>query len=370
MKKLISNLLFVSLLCLSAPMTHAETTSVKDTKVRLKQIEEKMTALELTLQDVHNKREKITQELAKTEKEISNTMRQLATIQQNIAEKQQQIVVLKQLINTLNHQMTTQRTLLAKHLRSRYKMGDYQPIKWLLNQENPYAISRLFTYYQYIVKARQDTINQVIETQARLTQNQEKLNQETQKQALLENQVKEHQEQLSQNKQYHAALMQTLDKDIQSKKQTMEEFQHNKNNLSHLITQLTQQGLTTRHYPLIQMRRHLQKPVETSAINIEKINQGIIFYAPEGTPVHAVSPGKVVFCDWLKGYGLLLIIDHGEGYMTLYAHNQALFKNKGEVVDKGEQIAIVGHSGGINKTGLYFEVRHGGKAIPPLQWLS
>jgi len=370
MKNLVNKFILITLLYSAAHLTHAETTSVKDTKAQLEQLKDKMTALRQTLHDVHDKREKITEELASTEKEISNTVRQLAIIQQNIAEKQQQILVLKQLIETLNHQMATQRELLAKHLRSRYKIGEYQPIKWLLNQENPYAISRLFTYYHYVVKARQNTINQVTETQTRLTQNQEKLNQETQKQALLENQVKEHQEQLSQNKRYHAELMQSLDKDIQSKQQTMDEFQRNKNNLSQLINTLTQQGLTTRHYPLIQMRRHLQKPVETSLANIEKINQGIIFYAPEGTPVQAVSPGKVVFCDWLKGYGLLLIIDHGAGYMTLYAHNQALFKNKGEFVDKGEKIAIVGHSGGINKTGLYFEVRHGGKAISPLQWLS
>lgn len=370
MKKLIDKLLFVTLLSSAAHIGYAETATVNDTKIKIKQLEKNMASLGQTLNDFHHKRDRITQELAQTEKEISKTMQQLTIIQQNITEKQQQITVLKQLIDTLNHQMAIQRELLAKHLRSRYKSGEYQPIKWLLNQENPYAISRLFTYYQYVVKARQETINKVIETQTRLTQNKEKLLQETQKQAVLENQVKDHQKQLSQNKRVQAALMQSLDNDIQSKQQTMEEFQHNKQNLSLLIKQLAQQGLTTRRFPLMQTRRQLQKPVDTSSDKIEKINQGIVFYAPEGTPVHAVSPGKIVFCDWLKGYGLLMIVDHGGGYMTLYAHNQALLKNNGEFVDKGEKIAVVGRSGGINKTGLYFEVRHGGKAIPPLQWLS
>jgi septal ring factor EnvC (AmiA/AmiB activator) len=100
------------------------------------------------------------------------------------------------------------------------------------------------------------------------------------------------------------------------------------------------------------------------------MNQGLIFFAHEGTPVSAVSSGKIVFSDWLKGYGLLLIIDHGRGFMTLYAHNESLFKQKGDQVKQGEQIATVGHTGGIKENGLYFEIRQRGKVIPPLRWLS
>jgi len=359
------------LLCWTTTLTaNADPSNVLNTKTKLKQLENKMILLEQTMHVVHNKQEAVHKEIARTEKEISDTMRQLSIIQHNINEKRQQIQVLKQLIGTLNNQLTTQRELLAKHIRARYKIGEYQPMKWLLNQENPYTISRLLTYYQYVVKSRQKTITEVLETQARLNQNQEKLNQETQQQQLLENQVKQRQLQLTQNKRYHAALVQSLEKDFHSKQQTMQEYQHNKNSLSLLINSLTQQGLTSRHYPLIPLRRHLPKPVRTPPENIKEINQGLIFYATEGTPVSAVYPGKVVFSDWLKGYGLLLIIDHGAGYMTLYAHNQALFRQKGEFIDKGEKIASVGHSGGLQKNGLYFEVRHNGKTISPLKWLS
>ena len=100
------------------------------------------------------------------------------------------------------------------------------------------------------------------------------------------------------------------------------------------------------------------------------MNQGVVFFAQEGAPVTAVFPGKIVFSDWLKGYGLILILDHGQGFMTLYAHNQSLFKQKGDSVIQGEQIATVGHSGGLKQNGLYFEIRQRGKAIPPLRWLS
>ena len=122
--------------------------------------------------------------------------------------------------------------------------------------------------------------------------------------------------------------------------------------------------------PFIFARKKLPQPVNVDRKNVQKINQGLVFYAAEGAAVTAVYPGKVVFSDWLKGYGLLLIIDHGRGFMTLYAHNQSLFKQKGDPVNQGEQIAAVGHSGGIKQNGLYFEIRQRGKAISPLAWLS
>ena len=357
-------------LCSTVLSTHAEQATITQTKIQLKTLENKMTVLEQTLHVVHSKQEALNQELARTEKEIGATVHQLTVIQHNINEKQQQIQVLKQLIDTLTQQLATQQALLTKHIRVRYKMGEYQPMKWLLNQENPYAITRLLTYYQYVVKSRQHTIHQVIETQARLNQNQEKLRQETEKQHILETQVKQHQAELNQNQRYHAALLLSLNKDLQNKQQTMDDYLQNKHNLSLLIQSIAQQGLSTRHYPLAQIRHHLPKPVHTAPGQIEKLNQGIAFFAEEGAPVSAVYPGKVVFSDWLKGYGLLLIIDHGGGYMTLYAHNQALFKQKGAFVDQGEKIATVGHTGGLKKNGLYFEVRHAGKAIPPLEWLA
>ena len=84
--------------------------------------------------------------------------------------------------------------------------------------------------------------------------------------------------------------------------------------------------------------------------------------------MHAISHGRVAYADWLRGYGLLLIIDHGDGYMSLYGHNQVLYKETGEWVEAGDLIASVGNSGGQAHTGLYFEIRHNGKPTNPTQW--
>jgi septal ring factor EnvC (AmiA/AmiB activator) len=95
----------------------------------------------------------------------------------------------------------------------------------------------------------------------------------------------------------------------------------------------------------------------------------MLIAAPKGTPVHAVSHGRVVFADWLRGLGLLLIIDHGDGYMTLYGHNQSVYKETGDWVQAGEVVASVGESGGSTRSALYFEVRADGKPVNPQAWL-
>jgi len=98
--------------------------------------------------------------------------------------------------------------------------------------------------------------------------------------------------------------------------------------------------------------------------------QGVMIAAPEGGSVRAVSQGRVAFADWMRGFGLLLIIDHGDGYMSLYGHNQALYKEVGEWVDSGEVVATLGTSGGQSESALYFELRHKGRPINPLGWCA
>ncbi|WP_394172185.1 murein hydrolase activator EnvC family protein [Thalassotalea litorea] len=96
--------------------------------------------------------------------------------------------------------------------------------------------------------------------------------------------------------------------------------------------------------------------------------KGVLMTAPVGQPVYTIHNGTVLFADWLKGYGLVVVVDHGDGYMSLYGHNQTLLKNVGDRVEIGEPIALVGQSGGQNRAGLYFEIRHKGKPVNPKLW--
>ena len=96
--------------------------------------------------------------------------------------------------------------------------------------------------------------------------------------------------------------------------------------------------------------------------------EGILISAKAGTSVEAIHHGRVVFSDYLRGHGLLVIVDHGDGYMSLYAHNQSLLKETGDWVSSGETISRVGNTGGQAQAGLYFEIRHQGKPTDPIKW--
>jgi murein hydrolase activator len=357
---------FLLIFLLSIHGAYAETRALVQTKTELKQLEFKINKLERALNNAHDKNTLLNRELSNTEKKISLGINQLRIIQQGLEKKEHKINTLKEEAGRLNGELQTQQQLLAKHMRARYTMGEYQPLKWLLNQDNANTTSRLLTYYQYIVQSRQHIITHVQATKQKLTLNQEKLQQEIKEQQQLQEQLSKSQQKLEQDKLYNTAIMRSLNHDIHSQEQTLEEYQRNKRNLSNLLKSLAQQSSSYTQRPFIYKK--LPKPVGTN--HLKNMNQGVVFFANEGVPVAAVSPGKVVFSDWLKGYGLLLIIDHGQGFMTLYAHNQSLYKQKGDIVTQGDQIATVGHSGGIKQNGLYFEIRQRGKAIPPMKWVS
>ncbi len=343
---------------------------VLQTQTKLKQIDAQINNLRKTLASANDKRGVLNKELSGTEKQISEGVRKLRTIQSDIDNKEHKIAALQEKANNLNKQLITQQQLLASHVRARYQMGEYQPLKWVLNQEDPYRVSRILTYYQYIVKSRQQLIDQIDVTRKNIIENKTILHNELAKNQQLKGQLVHHQEELGQTKRYHTTLISSLNNEILSNQHTLQDAQKNKDNLAKLLKSLSQQSVIQSSKPFLQMRKKLPLPVHAEHRSIQKMNQGVTFFADEGAVVTAVYPGTVVFSDWLKGYGLLLIIDHGQGFMTLYAHNQSLFKRKGQPVHQNEQVASVGHSGGIKQNGLYFEIRLRGKAVSPLDWLS
>jgi septal ring factor EnvC (AmiA/AmiB activator) len=343
---------------------------VVQTQNKLKQLDAQINNLRQNLATAHDKKGVLNQELSGTEKQIGEGIHKLRTIQREISVKEHKIAELHVKAEALNKQLATQQQLLANHVRARYQMGEYQPLKWILNQDDPYKISRILTYYQYIIKSRQELIKQIDETRNNLSENKNILHSELSENQQLQSQLSQHQQKLEQNKKYHTTLIHSLDNEIQNKQHDLQEFQRDKANLSRLLKSLAQQSVVQSSKPFMQMRKKLPLPIHIEHRSLSRMNQGVTFFAEEGTVVTAVYPGKVVFSDWLKGYGLLLIVDHGQGFMTLYAHNQSLFKHKGQTVRQNEQIASVGHSGGIKQNGLYFEIRLRGKAVPPLDWLS
>jgi septal ring factor EnvC (AmiA/AmiB activator) len=268
--------------------------------------------------------------------------------------------------------LENQQDLLAQHLKARYQMGEYRPLIIALNQNDLYKINRLLTFYQYLVRSRQNIIDDIIQTQKKIAVKQNNLQQEIKSQQTLRTQLYEQRQNFEHTKSYHQVVIKSLNQDIQNQQHTLSEYEQDKANLSRLLLMLARdhENITHPTQAFSLMKHKLPFPVKVPRQAMQRMNQGVTFFAREGMPVFSVYPGRVVFSDWLRGYGLLLIIDHGQGCMTLYAHNQALFKYKGAQVAQGEQIATIGHSGGLKQNGLYFEVRLRGKAVSPLEWFS
>lgn len=359
----------VILLTIYSSTNNSSTSQVSQTQTKLNELNGKIDLLKRTLASANDRRGALNKELSGTEKKIGEGVQKLHLIELTMQTKEQKITQLQNKATELNRLLVIQQQLLANHVRAHYEMGEYQPLKWLLDQETPYQINRLLTYYQYIIQSRKDLIIQIAKTRKTIKVNQNTLHSELAQNINLQKQLLENQQKLTQDKSYHTALINSLNSEIEDKEHALHEFEKDKTNLSRLLLNLAQNSSAKSTLSFAAMRKKLQRPVQTNGAHPVHMNQGLTFFADEGTKVTAVFPGKVVFSDWLRGYGLLLIIDHGQGFMTLYAHNQSLFKQKGQTVQQNEQIARVGHSGGIKQNGLYFEIRLRGKAISPQEWL-
>lgn len=356
-------------LCLSFSLQASASTTLQ-TQSKLRQLDAQINHLKQSLGSAQNKRRMMHQKLSATEKQIGENVFKLHTLEKEIHDSEGRAQALQGEVDKLNQNLLAQQQALASHIKARYKLSEYQPLKWLSQQHDPNRLSQILTWYQYLIKARQHLILAIGETRKTLHARKSMLDAELQTRQSLQQTLLTQQQQLVHNKTLHATLIQSLSREIQGEQHDLNEAQKNRENLGRILQALASESIKPAGKPFLRMRRKLPFPVQTSSHSWRRMNQGVTFFAAEGTPVTAVFPGKVVFSDWLKGYGLLLILDHGQGFMSLYAHNQSLFASRGQQVHQGEQIASVGHSGGIKQNGLYFEIRQGGKAVQPLAWLS
>ena len=307
--------------------------------------------------------------IAKVAKSISDSDQKLKTTTKKIAtlskEKQQ-----------LSAQKNRQEHLLAQQLRSAYTAGQHDYLKLILNQDESEKIQRTTSYYQYLNKAR---INEIEKFQAIITQLMEVTTQHQDQVAQLQT-LRVHQQQqrtiLNKNKNKRSKTLASLSTKLLSSKQQLAKLKQEEANLTAALQKLT--ALIRAEVDLMglsKLKRQLSWPVKGRLLHSFGSRKqgylkwkGIYLSAPIGKQVQTIHNGTILFSDWLKGYGLLTVIDHGNGYMSLYAHNQTLLKSVGDRVETGEPIALVGQSGGQDQAGLYFEIRHQGKAVNPKLW--
>jgi septal ring factor EnvC (AmiA/AmiB activator) len=350
-------------------------------QVELGRLKQAITDLEKNLATSSQKQSGIETELVQVEikaSQISANMRlirrEIESAEKKIAEKDKERI-------SIERRITQQNSAIIEQIRAAHKLGDQEPIKLLLNQEDPKAISRMFKYYDYFLEARGEKIEGYVTDVTALT-------------SVIETINKNKLELVSSRKSL-SLQQEKLTVQVAKRKSTLDKIQ-----LTMADDQKRLGGLQKQRRQLEQLLNAVQEAVEDLVLPSQSQSfksrkgkfrwplkgrvahhfgaarngpikwQGWLINANAGTEVKSVHQGRVVFSNYLRGFGLLLIIEHGNGYMTLYGHNQELLKDTGDSVQTNEVVARAGNTGGLEKSALYFEIRSQGKPANPKTWMA
>jgi septal ring factor EnvC (AmiA/AmiB activator) len=270
---------------------------------------------------------------------------------------------------------------LAEQLQAAYRSRRQSKMKLVLNQDDPRLLGRMLAYYEYFNHAQVQQISLLREALTRLEVMQQSIDRELERLASLTSEQRALLGHLNGQRQERESLLAELDRQLGNDESRLQELERNRRDLETLIERLTDvladipADLGSR-VGVEQQKGRLPMPVAGPVKNAYGQSrdgglswQGWLIGTEPGTEVSAVAYGRIAFADWLRGYGLLIIIDHGHGFMSLYGHNESLLLEVGAWVEPGEAISVVGANPGSDQ-GLYFELRRGGKAIDPAGWLA
>lgn len=296
--------------------------------------------------------------------------------QATLTELQQQQAKLDAQAQLLEQQRQQQQLLLAAQVKAAYQVGGHDYTQLLLNQQDAVKLERTLTYYQYFNNARMQQLLALKATVAELDtlKQQTAANQLEQEQRLA--QLTSQQQELAQARQSQQQSVKELQGLLSNHQQQLEYLRTNEKSLQDTLAKLKAAAANRRLASSTGKAGSLPWPVQgviSQPFGAKHgggmTASGLIIEAKAGTAVQAVANGQVIYADWLKGYGWVTVVDHGNGLMSLYGHNQTLLKTPGESVRAGDAIALVGQSGGRDQPGLYFEIRQKGAAVNPLRWL-
>ncbi len=356
-------------------------TKAQQRQAELEQLRQRISKLQDELNVDRGRYDTLLSELRKVERRIGRIGRSINKLKRQLREQEKKLAELQQRRGELQSSIAEQQRHLAGQIRAAYAMGRQETVKILLNQEDPSAVGRTLTYYDYLNKARSQRIENLNTTINELEQVRHELNSESERLRDLRKQRELEKQKMESSRQERKGVVASLKTEISSKDQQLNGLMADERELKSLLQALTEAledipAAPGDHQPFARLKGKLKWPTSGSRLvaygaprNIGKLRwQGVVIAGKEGQEVHAVSHGRVAFADWLRGYGLLLIIDHGDGYMSLYGHNHSLYREVGDWVEKGDTIAAVGNSGGIDKNALYFEIRKDGKPTDPVRW--
>ena len=369
--------------CILMSVSFAEQSSENDNNKEkanqaLSKVQQQISQQQKSIKQTSNQRSSLENKLRSDDISIAKIAKTIINTQRDLQETQETLKDLAQEKISLTNKKKQQEIVLAQQLRAAYTSGHHDYIKLLLNQESPSSVERTVTYYKYLNDARTKEIDQFQIVLSDLLAVTTKHQEQARKLNVLEQEQAEQKITFQKSKQARKKTISALSKELLNSKQLLAKLVAEEENLVlalQRIAALSQQSAEL--VGLKKLKRKLTWPIKgkiSHSFGSRKQGylkwKGILLTAPVGKQVKAIHNGTVLFSDWLKGYGLVTVLDHGEGYMSLYGHNQALLKSVGDRVETGEPIALVGQSGGQSKSGLYFEIRRDGQAVNPKPWFK
>jgi septal ring factor EnvC (AmiA/AmiB activator) len=330
---------------------------------------------------VSGERDDASRALREKEIALGAVARDVHALDEKLAAQQGRLDELDAQRAKLELKLKSQREGLASLLRSAYALGHGEELKLLLQQDDVAAISRVLAYHRYFQRAQVEQIERLLGDLKQLADVQTAIRSTTAELVATRDARNAESTKLASERSERAELLAGIEAKLKDQVARIAALGRNESELGNLLERLRdvfadipkqlagEESFTT-------LRGRLPWPLQGkiaatfgTADESGRKSSGLLLAAKSGTAVHAVSHGRVAFADWLRGYGLLLIIDHGDGYLSLYGCNEALLKDVGDWVNAGETIATSGASGGQKTAGLYFELRAKGQAVDPRGWL-
>ena len=347
----------------------------------LEDVRERISDLKKSMDSAAEERDRLTGELQDLEIAISEQRMRLKEIERDQKYTENKKQKLDAELREREQHLDAEAAALAAQVRTAYMSGRQEKIKLLLNQRDPATLGRLMAYYRYLNDYRADNIEAVVEQIRKLDELRSQIAAEEARLAGLASTRYDELGRLNTSQEGRKSLLTSLRSKIANEGKEVDRLASQEKDLSRLIAELSSilsDYPITSEQPFSTHKGRLTWPVAGTLLHDfgqprvgGKLKwNGVVLAAPRGREVRAVYHGRVAFADWLAGMGLLVIVDHGEGYMTLYGYNETTLKNTGDWVAPGDVIATVGDSGGQSQSGLYFELRRGTKPENPRRWVT
>ena len=362
--------------------------SQRDTERLLAQTQSQLKGLSEERQQLERLRGQAIRRLHEADARVADSVRALNQAQHAVDQQHKALEQIRQTQRLLQQQLEAQRRALTQFIQEAYLLGPKVPLQLIFSQSSAAVSNRLLVYTEYFQAALHRCLEALIHQAAIAAHNQEQMDQQQHIFVEAEQNYSHQLETLRHDRQSQATAVDALEVQYQNKRVREKALSHDASALERLLDELRAQARqrdlahaqaqslpsTHENGPMVGGGGW---PVNGSllvgfgaTLPDGQLSKGLLIKAPSDTPVVAVADGTVAFADWMTGYGMIIIVDHGNGYMSLYAHNETLVQSVGAKVKRGEMIAKVGNSGGLKDAGLYFELRKRGQPVDPVKWLN